>query len=67
MGIKSATSIKTKISLRATPENGADLSGAFHFVSDVMAAGKHQPFPIDFLVAAAKLHFEENDSGLIKI
>lgn len=67
LGIKGVTSIKTKISLRATAENGADLSGAFHFVSDAMTAGKYQPFPIDFLVAAAKLHFEESDSGLIKI
>lgn len=61
MGIKSAISIKTKISLRATAENRADLSRAFHFVPDAMAAGKYQPFPIDFLVAGAKLHFEEND------
>lgn len=50
-----------KQSLRAAAENEADLSGAFHSVSGAVAAGKYQPFPIDFPVAAAKLHFEEND------
>lgn len=53
--------LKQKNYLRATSENGADLSGAFHFVSGAVAAGKYQPFSIDFLVAVAKLHFEEND------
>ena len=51
--------LKQKNYLRATTE--ADLSGAFHFVSGAVAAGKYQPFSIDFLVAVAKLHFEEND------
>lgn len=52
---------KKKHSLRATAENEADLSEAFHFASGAVAAGKYQPSPIDFPVAAAKLHFEEND------
>lgn len=37
LGIKSATGIKTKSSLRARAESEADLSGAFHFVSGAVA------------------------------
>lgn len=50
-GDQSATGIKTKASLRATAENGRDLSGAFNSVPGAVVAGKHQPCPADLPVA----------------